>query len=107
MRQPHEVWKEFLELQIEQNAVALEVVHKRQLLQGWYDSMERAKHNRDLHNRFWDADFALKCQKKYEGEECKAHEKFETNQKRLADLKDELVAILAAAEPKPGGLVMG
>ena len=77
-------------LQIEQNAVALEVVRKRQLLQSWNDGMERSKHTRDRHNLYWDADFALKCQKQYEEEEQRAHEKFEANQKKLQELVAEL-----------------
>lgn len=105
MRQAHEVWKEFLGLQIEQVAVALEVASKRQLLQSWNDSMERAKHSRDEHRRYWDSNFALKCQGKYEVETRDAERQFGANQKKLADLKDEIVAIMAATEPV--GLVGG
>lgn len=91
-----EVMGEFLELQITQNTVALEVVHKRQLFQSWNDGMERSKHNRDEHRRYWDSDFSLKCQQKYENEAREAEEKFGVNQERLKDLKDEVVALMAA-----------
>ena len=47
-----EVMAELLELQIEQNTVALEVAHRRQLLQSWNDGMERSKHGRDEHRRY-------------------------------------------------------
>ena len=91
-----EVMGEFLELQITQNTVALEVAHKRQLLQSWNDGMERAKHDRDKHQRYWDLDFALKCEKRYEDEAHEAEEKFDANQKRLKELKDEAVALMTA-----------
>ena len=91
-----EVMGEFLELQITQNTVVLEVAHKRQLLQSWNDSMERSKHNRDEHQRCWDADFSLKCLKRYESEVHEAEEKFGANQKRLKELKDEAVALMTA-----------
>ena len=89
-----EAMGEFLELQIVQNTVALEVAFKRQLLQSWNDGMERAKHGRDEHRRYWDMDYALKCQKRYEDEVHEMHERFEANQKRLKELKDEIVALM-------------
>ena len=91
-----EVMGELLELQAQNTVVALEVAHKRQLLQSWNDGMERSKHNRDEHRRYWDSSYSLECQKRYEDEESKAREKFETNQKKLRDLKDEVVALMTA-----------
>ena len=89
-----EVMGEFLELQVMQNTVALEVAHKRQLLQSWNDNMEHAKHGRDEHRHYWDSDYSLRCQRKYEDEVHEAGRKFDTNQKRLQELKDEVVALL-------------
>ena len=91
-----EVMGEFLELQIAQNTVTLEVAHKRQLLQSWNDGMERSKHNRDEHGRYWNSDFALKCQKRSEDEVREAEGRFGANQKRLKELKDEAVALMTA-----------
>lgn len=91
-----EAMGEFLEFQVVQNAVTLEVAHKRQLLQSWNDGMERAKHGRDEHRGRWDLDYALKCQKEYEDEALEAEERFKANQKRLKELKDEVVALMVA-----------
>jgi len=88
-----EVMREFMELQVEQNVVTLEVAHKRQLLQSWNDSMERSQHNRNEHRRYWDSDFSLQCQKKYESEKREAEQRFDVNQKKLAVLIGKLDAL--------------
>ena len=104
MRSQSVVWKEFLNLLIEQQQVGADLAHKRLLLDSWSAGMERSKHDRDEHRRYWDAGYAVKCLAKYEAEAHETQEKFDTNQKKLCDLADELVAILKANEPA-GGLI--
>ncbi|MBT3282978.1 hypothetical protein HN375_02360 [bacterium] len=85
---------EFFKLQIDQNEVILEVTSSKQLLQFWNDGMERSMHNRDKHNGYWDADFALKNKRKLESEVDKAQKKFDTNQERLRELQDKVLVIM-------------
>ena len=92
-RTPAEVMREFMELQVEQNVVTLEVAHKRQLLQSWDDGMERAKHDRDRHNSCWDHSYALECQRKYDKEAREAEQQFDVNQKKFAMLIGKLDAL--------------
>ena len=89
-----EAMGEFMELQITQIKLALEVANKRQLLQSWNDGMERAKHSRDEHRRYWDANYALQCQARYAKEAGEAENKFDANQARLKELKNEVASLL-------------
>lgn len=85
---------ELFELQSEQIEAALKLCHKRQMLQSWTDGMERSKHDRDFHNRYWDHNGALQFQRQYEAEAREAQEQFGANQAQLKELKDEVVTLM-------------
>lgn len=93
MRSRSEVLEEYLELQIEQNEVILQVAIDRQFVLSWHDTMARGEHRRDEHRLHWNSDLAGRTMIEYENKARKSRDRFETNQKKLRDLKDELVAI--------------
>lgn len=90
-RDLRDVVKEFMELQIVQYEVVLDVVNKQLLLQNLEISMEQSMHGRDKHGQYWDSNYALNCKKNREDEFQEAIGKYRANQKRLKELKDEMM----------------
>ena len=97
MRTLAEAMGEFMELQIAQLKLGTDVAHGWRMLQVWDDGMERSKHNRDQHNGRFDIEFSLKCQGEYQAKAGALQKRFDANQARLKELKDEVVALMTSA----------
>lgn len=93
MRSQLVVQVEIFRLQIEQNAVIVELAHRRRMCQSWEEAMASSKHMRDHHRGYWDSESALGIQQRYRIEEGEIFEQYEENQKKLTDLADELAEI--------------
>lgn len=91
-----ELMGEFMELQIQQLSLATLVAHSWWRLDSWKIGMERSKHDRDEHHGKWDHVGALEHERQIVREANELQNEFNNNQKHLRELKDQVVALMAA-----------